>query len=135
MAQAVQIKIENLDKLVSLAGRMPALAEKMIGEAIVRSIAEVQKEAQPLTPVKTRRLWGELQVPYFKPFQGWFGSNLDYAGYVHGLEAQTGLRYKNPSLNKSAVRGFLRIAVKNAQPIIDKAFKDALIKLTKAMGD
>jgi hypothetical protein len=125
MPTNVNIQIKNIEKISQLASKFPAIAERHIDNAITRSLAEVQRQAQPITPVKTRRLWGDLQIPHLSPFQGWIDSNLPYAVTVHNLYA-SGTKYHNPSLNKSAVAGFLTIAVDKGKGVINDLFKTAL---------
>lgn len=130
----VQIKIQNLDKISKIASKYPQVAQKHIDFAIVRSLAEIQTRAQPITPVKTRRLWGDIQIPHLSAFQGWIGSNLPYAAEVHDRYSP-GVRFKNPSLNKSAVAGFLTVATKGADNLINDVFKKALELIVKDLGD
>jgi len=133
MATDVKIVIKNLDVLTKMADKFPAISEKHINNAIMRSLAEVQRQAQPITPVKTRRLWGDLQIPHLSPFQGWIGSNLPYAGFVHN-KWDAGIRYRNPSLNKSAVAGFLTVAVERGKNVINDIFKRALDEIVIAIA-
>jgi len=130
----VQIRIDNLNKITDIADKYPAIAQRHIDFAIVRSLAEIQTRAQPLTPVKTRRLWSDIQIPHLSPFQGWIGSNLPYATVVHDRYSP-GVRYKNPSLNKAAVAGFLTVATKGSNSLINDVFKKALDEIVKELGD
>lgn len=129
----VAVQIKGLEKLTTLASRFPAISQKFIDEAIVRSIGEIQRQALPLTPVKTSRLISDLRVPHFAPFEGAVGSNLPYAADVHD-RYPAGQKYKRPSLNKNAVAGFLSVGVKQAKTTIDDAFSSALNKITEALA-
>lgn len=120
----IGIKINGLDKLTSVARRYPAIAQKHLDRAIVRSIGQIDRETKPLTPVKTGRLRNSM-VPIFTPFRGVYGSPVKYASDVHDLYP-VGENYKNPSLNKNAVAGFLAVGVKQAGGRINEAFAEAL---------
>ena len=83
MPTTVDVKIANIEKLTELASNYPAIARKHIDRAIALSLIDIQDKAQPITPVKTRRLWSDLQYPHLSPFQGWIGSDLPCAVFVH----------------------------------------------------
>ena len=132
MAQAVTLEIKNLDKILKLGDRFPAISRKYIDKAIVRALGEVDRETKPLTPVKTGRLRNSF-IPVFRPFEGVYGTNVPYALEVHNLY-EAGQRYKNPSLNKNAVAGFLVVGVRRAGAEANKAFKEALVNITKEIA-
>lgn len=130
MPALIEVKIENLDKLIALANKFPRITQKHIDLAIAESLGDIQTEVQPIVPRKSTRLWDELQVPKLKPFQGSIGSKLPYARKVHDMYSE-GTSYKFPSLNKSAVAGFLSLGVKRAMKSIQNNFKEAMEKILK----
>ena len=128
---SVKIEIKNLDKLVKMADRYPAISQKYIDQAIVRSIGEIDIKTKPITPVKTGRLRNSM-IPVFTPFKGVFGAHVSYAPRVHNLYS-AGTPYKFPSLNKNAVAGFLTIGVKESEAKINQAMSDALEQIVAEM--
>ncbi len=128
----VTIQIKNLDKLQAIANKFPELARLHVDDAIVRSIGEIARETQPLTPVDTARLKNSFQ-PKFSPFEGRYGTNVVYASSVNSLYSP-GTPYKNPSKNKSAVAGFLEIGSQRAQNAIQQAFDTALQKIVSSLA-
>ena len=121
----IAIEIKNFDKLTKLAEKYPAVARKFIDRAIVNSIGSIQRETLPITPIKNARLIADLRVPHFAPFQGRLGSSVPYARRVHDLYS-AGTPYKNPSLNKRALAGFLQVGVLRSKKTIDDVFVGAL---------
>ena len=128
----IKVEIKNLDKITSLASRFPKLSQKYIDEAIVRSIGEIDINTKPITPVKTGRLRNSM-IPIFRPFRGVYGSPLDYAERVHFLHP-AGTPYRFPSLNKSAVAGFLTIGVEKSLRKINNTFATALEKIVAELA-
>jgi len=130
---SIKIEIKNLDKLTKLADKFPAISQKHIDKAIVRSIGEIDINTKPLTPVKTGRLRNSM-IPIFSPFKGVYGSPVKYAERVHNLHP-AGSPYLNPSLNKTAVAGFLSIGVKRSLDKINEtmaiALNDIVVELAK----
>ena len=124
---SIKIEIKNLDKITKLASKFPKVSQKYIDEAIVRSIGEIDINTKPLTPVKTGRLRNSM-IPVFRPFRGSYGSPVKYASRVHNLYP-AGSPYKNPSLNKNAMAGFLRVGVDRAEKLIGQVFASALEKI------
>jgi len=127
---AITVEIKNLDKLKRTIERFPAIAEGHIGLAIAKSLAAIQFQTFPRTPVKTGRLLADLRVPRFAPFQGSIRSDLPYARFVHD-KLHEGTRYKNPSMNKQAVAGFLAVGTKRATEKIQGIFLAAARKITE----
>lgn len=123
----VKIEIKNLDKITSLAKKYPAVAQKHIDQAIVRSIGEIDIQTKPLTPVKSARLRNSM-IPIFRPFKGIYGTNVNYASRVHNLYS-AGTPYRHPSLNKNAIAGFLTVGVRRAITTVNEAFATALDKI------
>ena len=132
MPPAITIKIDNLDIVRSMANRYPAISQRHIDDAIVRSIGEIDVQTKPLTPVKTGRLRSSL-LPRFAPFQGIFGTKVPYAVSVHDLHAP-GTRYRRPSLNKKAIAGFLTVGVKRSGRVINTAFQKALDNIAEDLS-
>lgn len=112
-----------------MASKAPSIVQKAVDKAITRSMGEIDINLMPITPVKSAFLRGELHMPHFAPFQGRIGSNLPYALRVHDLKAP-GVPYRNPSLNKNAVAGFLTVAVNQSESKIQDAFNRALEDIT-----
>jgi hypothetical protein len=129
---AIEVKIKGLEKLTKLAEKYPKVSQKHIDQAIVRSIGEIDIATKPLTPVKTARLRNSM-VPIFRPFKGVYGSALDYASSVHDLY-KPGTPYKNPSLNKRAVAGFLAVGVKRSMDKINKEMASALERIVAELA-
>ena len=127
------ITIKGLEKLTRIADKYPAIAERFVGEAIVESIANVQRESFPFTPVKTNRLLSDLRVPHFGRFFGSFGSNLPYAGFVHD-KYKKGVAYENPSLNKNAVAGFLSMGADASKSKVKELINNAIEKTLNALA-
>ena len=125
----IGIQINGLDKITKWANKFPQISRKYVDKAIIRSIGEIDRKTKPLTPVKTGRLKGSL-VPIFRPFTGIYGSAIPYAAAVHNLYP-AGTSFKNPSLNKRAVAGFLTVGVRESNSIIDTAFREALDSMVK----
>lgn len=122
----IAIQINGFDKLKELANRYPGIAQKRVDTAIVRSIGEVDRNLQPITPIKTTSLWNSLHGGIrFSPFQGSISSNIPYASRVHDLYSP-GTPFKNPSKNKNAVAGFLTVAANGASDRINSSFADAI---------
>lgn len=132
MPAQVKLEIKNWDKITKMADKYPAISRKHIDKAIVRTIGEIDIQTKPLTPVKTGRLRNSF-IPIFRPFEGVYGTNVPYASDVHNLYS-AGKSYKNPSLNKSAVAGFLVVGVDKAKPEANNAFKEALVNITKDLA-
>lgn len=126
------IKINNLDKLVSLADKFPAVAHRFVDEAIVKSIGEIARQTQPITPVDTARLKNSFQ-PAFKPFEGRYGSNVVYAKSVSDLHA-AGTPYRHPAKNPNAVAGYLEIGSARAKAAIQNNFDIALKGIVSALA-
>ena len=128
----IKVEIKNLEKLTSLASKFPKVSQKYIDEAIVRSIGEIDIQTKPITPVKTARLRNSM-IPIFRPFKGIYGSPVKYASSVHDLYS-VGTPYKNPSLNKNAVAGFLAVGVRRAEKEIQNAMAIALDKIVRELA-
>ena len=120
----VKIEIKNLDKITKMADKYPAIAQRHIDKAIVRSIGEIDIQTKPFTPVKTGRLRSSM-LPHFSPFQGVYGSKLPYALEVHDRYSP-GTPYRHPSLNKKAIAGFLFEGARKSERVINKEFQEAL---------
>ncbi len=117
---------DSMNRLIRLAEKSPAIAQKHIDAAIVRSIGEVDRQVQPLVPVDTARLRNDLHGGIrFSPFRGRIGSDLPYARRVHDLHAP-GTPYFHPAKNKNAVAGFLHVAADGSRATIERAFEQAV---------
>lgn len=132
MAQ-IQVEIRGLEKLTRLASKFPAVSQKHIDQAILRSIGEIDIQNKPITPVKTGRLRNSF-IPIFRPFEGRYGSPVAYAQEVHD-KYPVGQPYRRPSLNRSALAGFLALGVQRAQNVIDTAFNTALKNIVNELAD
>lgn len=127
----IEIQVTNLNGIARMAQNCPAVAQKHIDSAITRSIATIDQNMKPITPVKTGRLRNSF-MPTFRPFEGRFGSPVVYARSVHNLYS-AGTPYKNPSQNKNAVAGFLEVAAVNAKSAINGLFNDALSSIIEEL--
>ena len=125
----IQLEIKGIDKLQKIANKFPAVAQKHIDKTIVQAIGTIDIANKPLTPVRTGRLLHSF-IPVFRPFEGVYGTKVPYASSVHDLYS-AGTRYKFPSLNKTAIAGFLTIAVKNSEKFINQLFAKALKDITE----
>ena len=103
---------------------MPRKDLTLAKRALRSSIQAVAEKTQPLVPVKTGRLRGSF-IPVIGPFQAKYGTNVEYATDVHDLYP-AGQRYRNPSLNKSAVAGFLTVGIDRSRARVDRAFLNAI---------
>ena len=123
---AVKIEIKNLDKIAKMADKYPAISQRHIDKAIVRSIGEIDIQTKPFTPVKTGRLRSSM-LPKFSPFQGIYGSKLPYAITVHDKYGEGVVKpYRHPSLNKKAISSFLFEGARKSEKVINKEFQEAL---------
>lgn len=132
MTQVV-VEVRGLDKLQKMADKFPAITQKHIDKAIVRSIGEIEIKTKPITPVKTGVLRNSM-IPVFKPFVGTFGArNVAYASKVHDMHP-VGTPYFNPSKNKTAVAGFLAVGAKQAEATINEAFATAINDIVRELA-
>ncbi len=131
---SITIEPKSLAKLTKIAERYPAISQKHIDDAIVRSIGEVDRNMAPLTPVDTARLRNDIHGGVrFSPFRGRIGTDLPYARKVHDLHAP-GIPYKNPAKNKNAVAGFMLVAADSAESLIQKTFENVLGKIVEELA-
>lgn len=129
----VTITINGLDKMRKLAEKYPATAEKYVNTAILKSLGAVYGNMASITPVKTARLREDFHTPHVSRFQGWIGSSLPYAIHVHNLYSP-GTPYKRPSLNKSAIAGFLTYGANESKGKINGFFNDAIAGTLKEIS-
>lgn len=121
MASSFNVKIENIAEIKRAFKQAPELTIKYVDRAIQASLFTVQKEADPLTPVKTGNLRANNSFIYGK-LQGSFIKNANYAGYVHN-----GTRYMKG-------RPFLLEGMKSGEPQIQKYFVDAIQNVLDDIG-
>ena len=134
----ITVQIKGLKQFQSRLVRAPVIVGKHVSLAINRASASILQKTLPITPVKTGRLVGSFALDSVraKPtnLRGAVRSRVPYAASVHDLHP-AGTQYRNPSKNKNAVAGFLKVGVERAQQLIDKHFTDALNNIVKEMGD
>lgn len=133
----ITIKIKGLNKLRSQFVRHPQIVGEHVSKAINKTIEAIRAKTVPITPVDTGRLAASYardsrQATPTRLF-GLFASNVEYAGFVHDIRP-AGQRYKRPSKNKSAIKGFLFIGVERAENQIDKNFQDAADSITRDLS-
>lgn len=146
---SVQLEIKGLNKLVSMADKYPAVAEKYINKAISRSLARIlgaeKKEAPFGVSGQLRDRW-DLKVGRF---QGSLRSGVSYSMAVHdgtrphfvsveSIRAWANKKGLNPyavakSIGKKGTRAnpFFQRALNNVSRDVDKEFEDALTDITK----
>ncbi len=134
----VVIKIKGLNRIRRQFAKHPQIVGEHVSKAINRTIEAIRAKTVPITPVSTGRLVGSYardskQATPTRLF-GLFASNVEYAGFVHDIRP-AGQRYKNPSKNKSAVKGFLFIGVERAENQIDKNFQNAADNITRDLAN
>lgn len=145
----VQIEIRGLEKLVKIAEKYPAVAEKHINFAISRSLARIlgaeKREAPFGVSGQLRDRW-DLRT---KRFEGSLRSGVSYAMAVHegsrphyvspeALRPWAMKKGLNPfavskSISKKGTKAnpFFQRALDNVEDDINKEFKEALINITK----
>jgi len=90
----VQLKIKGLEKLVKLANKFPAVAEKYCNTAISRSLVRIWGKEKLEAPVNTGNLrdnW-ELKVGRFTGFlrsNASYSSAIEYGTRPHFVSAET----------------------------------------------
>jgi hypothetical protein len=129
----ITLTVNGLAQFQRMAEKSPALAQKYADSAIAKSIGEIDRNSAPITPVDTHRLRDSIQQGNkFSPFKGSIGTSLPYAVRVHDMYSP-GTPYRNPSKNKSAVAGFLTVAVGASEGTINSLFAEALEGFVKEL--
>lgn len=106
-------EIKGLDKFKRVLSQSPQIAAPIFGEAIKKSMIEIQRQSVPLTPVDTGRLRGSYRIE-FKPAVGAVIPDTEYAVYVH------------EGTWKMNARPFLAKGLKAAKSQIKKYFEEAI---------
>lgn len=142
MAQ-IRLKIKNLDKFRSRLKLFPKIQRKNLSKAINESILRIEAKAIPISPVKTGRLVGQYEFGRIKSTpNSLFGRvkpDVEYAAAVHdapgGKKLSPGTPYANPSKNKRALAGFLKVAVDRTENKVNQVFERALVAVVKELAD
>lgn len=150
---AVKIVVKDLDKLTALADKFPHIADKYVTMAIRRSLTRIlgtQKTEAPFGVTGQLRDRWELNVSSFK---GILRSQMPYSIAVHEgtkphyVSAERLAPWaKNKGLNLYAVskniqkfgtapNPFFERAVRKEEQNVQGEFKNALINLTKELGN
>lgn len=84
MADGVDVKVEitNLAQIKAAFFRAPQLMKKNLDYAIKRSVFDIKKQSQRITPVDTGLLRSR-HYTRFGYFQGEVGTNTEYDIFVH----------------------------------------------------
>jgi HK97 gp10 family phage protein len=88
----ITVKINGLDKLIEMADKYPAVAEKHVNKAIQRSLLRVQDSAKQNAPFGTS---GNLRSNWILKqgrFSGSLSSGANSAGYPYGSAVEYGTR-------------------------------------------
>jgi len=133
----IVVKIKGLKGLQQRFRQHPQITGRHVSKAINRTIEAIRSTTVPITPVDTGRLVGSyakdsLRATPTRLF-GAFRSKVPYAGFVHDIPPLGG-RYKNPSKNKGAIKGFAAVGVKRAQRQIDRNFQRAADGITRDLA-
>ena len=127
-----------MNKLRSRFAKHPVIVGKHISLAINKTIDDIIDKTKPITPVDSGRLVGSFTLDSIRSrttsLAGAVRSLVPYAASVHDLHP-AGSRYFNPTKNKVAVAGFLKVGAERAERQINKNFQDALDNITKALGN
>jgi len=121
------IEIKGLDKFQKALRSSPEISAPFMQEAIVKSIASIQREAVPRTPLDT----GDLRKSYrpkFKLLTGILGFGSPGVKYAY---IQHEGNFRHP---RGGERKFLDKAVKAQKTEINKIFKKALGKIMGAIA-
>ena len=119
----INVTIPNLKKFQSAFKKYPALSEKAITRAILKSMYEIVIETKPLVPFKKGLLKGSIgeqgQGGIFQvsKMSGMVGSRVKYAVYVH--ESYN----RHP---RGGQRKFLEVGAKKALRKINGYFKEEI---------
>lgn len=115
------IRIENLAEIKAAFRASPQLMVKYLDRAIQASIFEIQRAADPYTPVLTGNLRANNSF-IFAPARGEFVKNANYAIYVHD-----GTRFMK-------ARPFLLEGIKDSEGKVQDNFRDAVQHVLDDIG-
>lgn len=115
------IKIENIDQIRRAFAQAPQLTVRYLDRAIKASLFQVQRAADPYTPVRTGNLRANNSFVYGR-LTGAFVKNANYAGFVH-----EGTRYMK-------ARPFLIEGMKDSEQIVQDNFRDAVQNVFDDIG-
>lgn len=149
----IKIEINNLDKLLKMAEKYPAKAEKHVDKAIKRSLVRVLGEEKKEAPFGVSGNLRDNWLTRFGRFNGSLTSNSPYAVAVHegttphyvspsALMAWAKKKGLNPfavskSIAKKGTKAnpFFQRAVDNSEESINKDFDKALDDLVKDIAN
>lgn len=122
----IQIKAPDVQEFLKKMQKFPQDAIDALNLGVNKSVLLLEREVKPITPVKTGRLRNAYRRK-FTTLQGVLFNPVKYAGTVHDLYP-AGTRYRNPSKNKRAVAGFMKVAANRVQIEVEDIFKDEMDK-------
>jgi hypothetical protein len=146
---SVQLEVKGLDKLIKMAEKYPAVAERRIGDAIQSSFQLIAGVVNSKAP---RGVTGDLRQAWKKEYRRFYGKFSSGVSYAAAVEYGTAPHYVSPrvlapwaekkGLNPFAVSKSIQKKGTKANPFfadtveysekgIDRIFKDALTKITK----
>lgn len=124
----ITVSFTGLEPLIRNFGNSPSLIEKVIGQALGKSIAMVETESKTRTPVDTGLLrssiGGAMGYSYVKGLTAGVGTNVKYAWAVH----------EGNGRHKVGERKFMEKGASAATPFITKQMEGAMTKLADELA-
>jgi HK97 gp10 family phage protein len=109
-----EVRVSGLDELKSFMDKLPQKIGESIDDIMGVAAAMIETDAKRIVPVRTGTLQRSIQTEHLGFKQWVVGSKVFYAGYVEF------------GTSRSHARPYLRPALENVKPKIDKAIIDVL---------
>lgn len=82
MTVTIRVEAPGLDKLIEKFSSAPERIDAAVGDAMVKSVFDVESAVKVLTPRVTGRLFSSIQGEVFTPLSGRVATNVKYAPWV-----------------------------------------------------